>query len=533
MELYKQKKPKKTEIAALNSLHAKKDFIGLEEECRNLLERYENSAEIQNFLGAALSGQELYQDSFEYFFKAVVDAESSSQKSRYLSNAGVSYLKLDDQKNALIYLTKAVEEDEENLNALFNQANAMRNLGKVEESLEVYQKAMSLNPKHANSFMFYSLALKVLGRFKDSKDYCFKALSLNPKWGMAHRHLSSMINYSEDKKHLLQMKELIKGEDLSDEDKMNLCFAISKGLEELDMYKESFQYLIEGNNLARKGVEFSIEKSSNYFGVVKNSFSKELFESVKTDSSLGGGIIFVLGMPRSGTSLAEQILASHSKVFGAGELRHFRKCIDKLYFEVEGKKFPKNFSSHSLDLVAEVGKHYQEMISDIRKDSPFFVDKMPYNFMYIPLIKLSLPKSRIILCERDPLDNCLSIFKQKFGVGNSYAYSLEELGSYFNSYKDITDDWKHLLGDQIFCLNYEELTKNQKEVTANMLNFCGLEWEESCLDFHKTNRNNKTASSVQVRRPIYTSSIKLAQRYEEELKPLANILNSYEKSYED
>ena len=128
MELYKEKKPKKTEMARLKSLHAKKDFIGLEEECRNLLERYENSPEIQNFLGAALSGQELYQDSFEYFFKAIVDAESSSQKSRYLSNAGVSYLKLDDQKNALNYLTKAVEEDEENLNALFNQANTVKDL---------------------------------------------------------------------------------------------------------------------------------------------------------------------------------------------------------------------------------------------------------------------------------------------------------------------------------------------------------------------------------------------------------------------
>ena len=526
MELYKEKKPKKNEIARLNSLHAKKDFIGLEEECRNLLERYENSPEIQNFLGAALSGQELYQDSLEYFFKAIVDAESSSQKSRYLSNAGVSYLKLDDQKNALNYLTKAVEEDEENLNALQNQANAMRNLGKVEESLEVYQKAMSLNPKQANSFLFYSLALKVLGRFEDSKEYCFKALNLIPQWGMAHRHLSSMINYSEDKDHLIQMESLIKGNDLSDEDKMNLYFAISKALEELDMHKDSFNYLSKGNKLARKGVEFSTEHSNNYFRLVKDSFSKELFKSVETDDSLGDGIIFVLGMPRSGTSLVEQILASHSKVFGAGELRHYRKCIDKLYFEIEGKKFPKNFSSHSLDLVVEVGKHYQEMISDIRKDSPFFVDKMPYNFMYIPLIKLSLPKSRIVLCERNPLDNCLSIYKQKFGVGNAYTYSLEELGNYFNSYKDIIDDWKYLLGDQIFCLNYEELTRNQKEVTANMLNYCGLEWEESCLDFHKTNRNNKTASSVQVRRPIYTSSIKLAEKYEEELKPLVNILNS-------
>lgn len=533
MKLSNQKKPVKSIIKQLQSLHRQKDFVGLEEASRKYLDYYENNPEIQNFLGAALSGQELYQDAFVYFFKAVVDSESSFSKSRYLSNIGVSYLKLDDQKNALNYLSKAVTEDEENVNALFNQANAMRNLGQVEQSLEVYQKALNLDPKHANSVMFYSLALKVLGRFEDSKKSAFKALSLSPQWGMAHRHLSSMIDYSKDKNHLVQMESLIKGDDLSDENKMNLCFAISKALEEIGNYKDSFNYLSKGNNLARKGVEFSTEHSNNYFRLMKKAFSKEFFESAETHNSLGQGIIFVLGMPRSGTSLVEQILASHSKVFGAGELRHYRRCIDKFYFEIEGKKFPKNFRSHSLDSVDEVGKHYEEMISDIRGDSPFFVDKMPYNFMYIPLIKLSLPKSRIVLCERNPLDNCLSIYKQKFGVGNAYAYSLEELGNYYNSYKEITDQWKSLLGDQLFCLNYEGLTKNQKEVTENMLDYCSLEWEESCLDFHKTNRNNKTASSVQVRRPIYTSSIKLAEKYEEELEPLFKILNSEEKSYED
>ena len=526
MEQHKQKKPDKTEIARLNELHGLKDFSRLEEESRILLDLYRNNPEVQNFLGAALSGQGLYHDAFVYFFKAVVDAESSFRKSRYLNNIGVSYLKLDDQKNALNYLTKAVEEDGENVNALFNQANAMRNLGNVEQSLEVYQRAISLNPNHANSVMYYSLALKVLGRFEDSKSTCFKALELNPQWGMAHRHLSSMIDYSEDKDHLSQMKGLLKQKDLSSEDRMNLSFALSKALEELGNYQESFKFLSEGNDLAREGVDFSTESSNNYFRLVKESFSREFYQNNQKSSLLGEGIIFVLGMPRSGTSLVEQILASHSKVFGAGELRHFRKSIDKLYYETEGKKFPKNFSLHSLDLIPEVGKVYEEMISEIRKGSSFFVDKMPYNFMYIPLIKLSLPKSKIILCERDPLDNCLSIYKQKFGVGNSYAYNLEELGNYYMSYREITNQWKSLLGDHMFCLNYEELTRNQKEVTSNMLDYCSLDWEDECLDFHKTNRNNKTASSVQVRRPIYTSSIKLGERYKEELKPLMNILNS-------
>ena len=144
--------------------------------------------------------------------------------------------------------------------------------------------------------------------------------------------------------------------------------------------------------------------------------------------------------------------------------------------------------------------------------------------MYLPLIKLSLPKSKIVLTERNPIDNCLSIYKQKFGIGNAYAYNQEELAEYFNSYKDIVENWKEIYSEQIFSLNYEQLTVNQKEVTANLLEFCNLDWEKACLEFHKTDRNNKTASSFQVRQPLYSSSVKLWKNYEEQLSPLINTL---------
>ena len=526
MKPYSQKKPKKTEIQKLRDLHQQEDFLALEEASRALLDKFPNyPPEIQNFLGAALAGQGLYEASLDCFFKAVVDTETSLNRARFLNNIGVSYIKLDDQENALHYLTKALQEDSENISALFNKGNAMRNLGLIEESLKVYKEAFTLDPKHFNSIMFYSLALKVQGKFEGSKEYCQRALSLKPQSGQAHRHLSSMINYSKELGNLKIMEGLVEGEDLVSEDRMNLCFALSKAYEDLGRYKDTFEYLLEGNSLARKGVEFSTKRSNNYFRLMKETFSKEFCNSVEKDMSLGRGIIFVLGMPRSGTSLIEQILSSHSKVFGAGELRHFRKSIDSLYFEKEGKKFPKNFNSHPVTLVSELGRYYEEMISDLRGSSPFFVDKMPYNYMYIPLIKLSLPSAKIVLIERDPIDNCLSIFKQKFGIGNAYAYSLVELGNYYNSYRDIVKEWKSLFPNEVFSLNYEELTRSQKDVTSKLLDFCGLDWEENCMHFHKTDRNNKTASSVQVRQPLYTSTVKLWEKYRNELEPLINILN--------
>ena len=306
---------------------------------------------------------------------------------------------------------------------------------------------------------------------------------------------------------------------------MHICFGLSKAFEDIKEYKKAFSFLSKANDLYRKEIKFSTKNSNNWFKAVKSVFSKEFCEISKDENSeLGEGIIFILGMPRSGTSLVEQILSSHSKVFGAGELKNFRKSVDRVFVEADGKKFPHNVDLYPKTSFLEVGREYENMISSLRGDSPFFVDKMPYNFMYLPLIKLSLPKSKIVLTERNPIDNCLSIYKQKFGIGNAYAYNQKELAEYYNSYKDIVNNWKEIFKEQIFSLNYEQLINNQKEVTSNLLEFCNLDWEDACLEFHKTDRTNKTASSVQVRQPLYTSSVKLWENYKEQLSPLINAL---------
>tara|TARA_B100001123_G_scaffold129432_1_gene150365 strand:+ start:3973 stop:5556 length:1584 start_codon:yes stop_codon:yes gene_type:complete len=525
MKPHIEKKPTKFEIDQLIKLHEKRDFIGLEKDSRTLLDEYPNHHEVQNLFGVALAGQELYEDSLKIFFKAIVDADKGQAKAKILNNVGVSYIKLDDQSNAIIYLNKAINEDPNNVSAHFNLANALRNIGDVESSLQIYESALEIDPMHANSVIYYSLALKILGRFKDSILFCNKALEIRQDWGMAHRHLSSMTKYQKNRDHLQIMLSLVENKDLLEEDKMHLCFGLSKAFEDISEYDKAFSFLSKANDLYRKEIKFSTKNSNNWFKAIKSVFSKEFCENSKNENSeLGEGIIFILGMPRSGTSLVEQILSSHSKVFGAGELRHFRKSVDRIFLEVDGKKFPHNVNLYPKSAFLEVGRGYENMISSLRGDSPFFVDKMPYNFMYLPLIKLSLPKSKIVLTERNPIDNCLSIYKQKFGIGNAYAYNQEELAEYFNSYKDIVENWKEIYSEQIFSLNYEQLTVNQKEVTANLLEFCNLDWEKACLEFHKTDRNNKTASSFQVRQPLYSSSVKLWKNYEEQLSPLINTL---------
>ena len=525
MKPHIKKKPTKFEVDKLVELHTRQDFVSLEKYCRSLLEEYPNHHEVQNWFGVALAGQELYEESLNVFFKALADTDKNLAKAKTLNNAGVSFIKLDDPSSAIIYLNKAIQEDPNNVSAHFNLANALRNVGETESSVQVYKEALKIDPKHANSIIYYSLALKTLGKFEESILLCKKALEIRQDWGMVHRHLSSMVKYKKDNEHFKIMLSLIDDKNLLKEDKMHICFGLSKAFEDIKEYKKAFSFLSKANDLYRKEIKFSTKNSNNWFKSVKNVFSKEFCEISKDENSeLGEGIIFVLGMPRSGTSLVEQILSSHSKVFGAGELKHFRKSVDRVFVEADGKKFPHNVDLYPKASFLEVGREYENMISSLRGDSPFFVDKMPYNFMYLPLIKLSLPKSKIVLTERNPIDNCLSIYKQKFGIGNAYAYNQKELAEYYNSYKDIVKNWKEIFNEQIFSLNYEQLLNNQKEVTSNLLEFCNLDWEDACLEFHKTDRTNKTASSVQVRQPLYTSSVKLWKNYKEQLSPLINAL---------
>lgn len=525
---YIKKNPSKSEINKLLVLYKKKDFQSLEKQSRDLLKNFPSNSHIQNLLGTALAGQSLFNESIKIFFKALAISEEGGQKARILNNIGVSFIKLDDPKNASKYLKRAIKQNPLNLSAQLNLANTLTKTGDVQGSLKSFEQVLKLDPNHANAMLNYSYSLKILGRFDDSIKFCKKAIKIKGDWGKAHRHLSSMIKYSQKHEHLNQMKSYIQGFKLPDNERMHFLFALSKATEDIGEYKESFKFLKEANKLNRQYVNFSTENSNNYFKALKKNFNKQFYKNTKQDPSLGEGIIFVLGMPRSGTSLVEQILSSHSKVFGAGEIRFFRESISKIFFEKNEKRFPDNVNLYETDCATSLGKEYENRISDLRKDSPFFVDKMPYNFMYIPLIKLSLPMSSIILTERNPMDNCLSIFKKKFGKGNGYAYSLKELGEYYNSYKDITEEWKALINNDLFTLNYEKLVSSQRGITSSLLKFCNLDWEESCVQFHKTNRNNKTASSVQVRQPLYKSSVKLWKNYEQELRPLINTLVNYE-----
>jgi hypothetical protein len=222
--------------------------------------------------------------------------------------------------------------------------------------------------------------------------------------------------------------------------------------------------------------------------------------------------------------MAEQILASHSQVYGAGELYELDRIIRKTLMQESDQHFLEALTRLRPDTFRKIGAEYVSFIRNYDRDAMRIVDKMPHNFMWIGLIRIALPEAKIIHCKRDPMDTCWSIYKNIFDVPHKYAQDLIELGQYCKLYLDLMGHWKQLLGDKIFDLEYEQLIQNQEHETRRLLDFCDLSWEDGCLDFHKADRRVHTSSLSQVRQPIYSSSVKKWKYFEKELRPLIEIL---------
>ena len=262
-------------------------------------------------------------------------------------------------------------------------------------------------------------------------------------------------------------------------------------------------------------------------GITPDIFSPDFFSGLADIGHSDRTPIFILGMPRSGTSLVEQILASHPEVFGAGELNDLVKVYRSLDDSIDGSQgdsFPEALVGLDPDEYANLGEQYIARIRKYSVSATFITDKNPYNFQRIGLIRSILPNARIVHCTRDPLDNCLSLLKTDFHKGQLYSYDMSELGAYYKLYRELMDYWRTVLPGFIHDLNYEELVANQAEQTNHLLQLCGLPWDEACLNFHKTKRKVITASVAQVRQPIYTDSVGLWKRYERKLEPLRKVI---------
>ena len=319
--------------------------------------------------------------------------------------------------------------------------------------------------------------------------------------------------------------------EVSEREKVHFLFSLGKAYEDIGNFDKSFEYYKKGNDLNRGRTTYDPKAIEALSGRLKNFFTKETFEKRKNSGFETNAPIFIVGLPRSGSTLIEQILASHSKIEGTMELPNIMNIARKLGNSTKDRTaYPEIIDTlKDIDL-SNLGKSFIEETRFLRTNKPFFIDKMPNNFSHIGLIKLILPNAKVIDARRNPMDTCFSCFKQLFARGQAFTYDLSEIARYYLNYVQLMDHWEEVLPGFIFRVQHEELLENQEAVTRDLIEFCELDFELSTLEFYKTKRAVKTASSEQVRQPLNKKGLNQWKNYQIHLKELESHLESIEVS---
>ena len=400
--------------------------------------------------------------------------------------------------------------------------------GRYEKALVFFEQAIRQAPDHAS--LNYSLGniLRIVGRIEESGQVFDAAIKCFPHYAKNHWALSQLGRQSEHNNHISVLEAELDRPGLTKEDGSYLHFALAKEYDDIGESSNSFASLIKANELKRQTIHYDIDQDRSLFRDIENNFVADLLNR-KIEGHGSSEPIFIVGMPRSGTTLVEQILSSHSSVQSKGELVHFGYQLKRLTHQNR-----QNWVHCLGDLdFHKLGKSYIDSVRSNTDCSRHFTDKLPTNFRYIGLIHLALPNAKVIHVNRNPLAICYSNFRTLFSDSFKCTYSLSELGEYYLLYHQLMSHWRQLLADQILEVSYENLVQNQEIETRRILSFCGLEWQDACLSFHKNSQPVASASSAQVREPIYQSSVQHWLSYKEQLAPLIELLQQAGIQFQD
>jgi tetratricopeptide (TPR) repeat protein len=413
------------------------------------------------------------------------------------------------------------------LEARMNLAESLSQAGKYDQAISYYERIISDHSQVVAAKYLLANLLKAQGKFTEAKELYQQVMAQEPAYTQAHFSYSTIHQYKEETDpHIGAMLELYERTGLTNENRIQLAFALAKAFENVEDYPRAFDFLKTGNDLRFKEFNYSIEGDQALIRSIINNFTAQAMSRVQITPQASKKPIFILGMPRSGTSLVEKIISSHSDVYGAGELDYIFGLGTRLFLKNTGDFLFKPLDTYPKELFERFGKTYLQQIDTLDRECSRMTDKMPFNMMMIGLIKIALPNARIIHCVRDAVDNCLSIYKQNFTTGNyRFAYDLKTVGQFHKQYQLLMNHWHQVMPGEIYDVSYESLTHNPEAEIRNLLAACDLEWQDNCLNFSKSAGIVKTASAYQARQPMYTSSVKLWEKYRQFLQPLLDELN--------
>lgn len=473
-------------------------------------------AEAHNNHGSALAQLRRQREAIASFKKSL-ELKPDYAKAHFNLGNALDYLGRWDE--AIGSFKQALEIEPTNVEAHNNLGSALDQLDRSEEAIASFDRALELKPDYCEAHNNRGLVFARLGKNEEAIAAYTKAVEIRPDYSLAHLNLSTLKTYQPDDPHIVHMRAQLERDDVSDEDRMRLDFALGKAYAEIGEFDKAFASYAEGNRLRKQELNYDISFDRQKYEKLVTRFSQDvpgLDISGQDGGTDGRQVIFVLGMTRSGTTLVEQILASHSQVYGAGELELLPRAVDSIDWES---------SELSVGQLESVRKEYRSGLERFGSGEPFITDKMPFNFWWIGFICTALPEAKIVHVRRDARAVCWSNYKHFFpsdGVG--FTNDFKDLASYYRIYLDLMAFWHDKFPGRIYDLEYEVLTENQEPETRRLLQYAGLDWEDRCLEFYKTERAVRTVSAKQVRQEMYQGSSDEWRNYEVHLAPLIGTL---------
>jgi len=439
---------------------------------------------------------------------------------------GQVQLALERNEAAVASFRRALELAPEYPDAKLGLAEALVDTWQVEKAIPLLRELTAVAAHSRAAYLLLGRALEVAGRLADAEAAYRTVLKTHPDSAGAWYGLSSAKKFRDDDAgDIAAMERLAASEGLDDAARSALHFALGKAHDDCRRYEEAFHHYHLGNEFRRRTLTGSVPDLAALTEDIIGFFTERYFESHRDVGSDSDVPIFIVGMPRSGTTLTEQIISSHPAVHGAGELAYFARIAHGLHALLKTEqRFPYCCAAIDRTSAALLADPYLKLLRWHSATAPRVTDKMPTNYRYLGLIATLFPRATVIHCTRDPMDTCLSIYFQSFAKGHEYSYDLREIGETYIRYRRLMQHWEQVLPGRIYTSSYEELVANPEEKARALIAACGLPWDERCLAFHQQKREVRTASIAQVRQPIYTRSAQRWRNYERHLGPLKEAL---------
>ena len=490
--------------------------------------------EAHNNLGVAL--QELGQlDAAVKSYEKALSIEPDYAEAH--NNLGITLHELGQLDAAVKSYEKILAIEPDYPQAHYNLGNSLRELGQLDAAVKSYEKALAIEPDYPEAHHNLGIILRNLGQIDEAIIRFEKALAIKPDYASAHFNLSSMKIYTASDPQINQIKSLLSTSNLSQSDRINLCFALARVYENLGKQDEFFEFLHEGNRLRKQELNYSLNKDQNLFSIVKKMFNSPPSLSYEPSTIRP---IFIVGMLRSGITLVEKIIENHHAVYGAGESQTFRKLFSLIVRDhliqdtTTASTIIGNVNMSISDMnnlpkkvFLSIRQQHLDELASLNVPENVITDKLPLNFRFIGFILSAFPEAKIVHLQRDARATCWSIYKNNFQEkGFAFGNNLEDLAGFYGLYTDLMDFWHQSFPDKIYDLCYEDLTTNQEEETRKLLEYCELDWDENCLNFHTSKRAVRTASALQVRQKMYQGSSEAWKKYETHLKPLITALKT-------